>query len=89
MRAAAPFVIVLSSHLLPGLTEVVVAPLVRAGVLKPSDFDIPIDLDGEAKVVSIIGLAAIAGERLKRRRASLLAYEDDVRRALDRLFTGF
>ncbi|MGQ2990053.1 MAG: hypothetical protein ACT6RD_12365 [Brevundimonas sp.] len=40
-------------------------------------------------VVSIIGLAAIAGDRLKSRRTSLLAHEDDIRRALDRLFTGF
>ncbi|NBW09464.1 MAG: plasmid maintenance protein CcdB [Caulobacteraceae bacterium] len=89
MREAAPFVVVLSSHLLPGLTEVVVAPLVRAGVLKPSDFDIPVVVDGENMVISIIGLAAIAGERLKSRRGSLLTNEDDIRRALDRLFTGF
>ena len=89
MRTAAPFVVVLSSHLLPGLSEVVVAPLVRSGVLAPSDFDIPVTVDGETMVVSIIGLAAIAGDRLKSRRAFLLTHEDDIRRALDRLFTGF
>ena len=89
MCTAAPFVVVLSSHLLPGLSEVVVAPLVRSGVLAPSDFDSPVTVDGETMVVSIIGLAAIAGDRLKSRRASLLTHEDDIRRALDRLFTGF
>ena len=41
-------------------------------------------------VISIIGLAAISGARLKRRIGSLAAAnEDDIRRALDRLFTGF
>ena len=89
MRTAAPFVVVLSSHLLPGLSEVVVAPIVRSGVLAPSDFDIQVTVDGETMVVSIIGPAAIAGDRLKSRRTSLVASEDDIRRALDRLFTGF
>ena len=65
------------------------APIVRSGVLAPSDFDIPVTVDDETMVVSIIGLAAIAGDRLKSRRGSLLNYEDDIRRALDRLFTGF
>lgn len=89
MRPAAPFVVVLSSHLLPGLSEVVVAPIVRSGVLAPADFDIPVTVDDETMVVSIIGLAAKAGDRLKSRRGSLLNYEDDIRRALDRPFTGF
>ena len=89
MRASAPYVVVLSSHLLSGLNEVVVAPVVRAGVLEPSEFDIPIEVDGEMLLISIMGLAAISGNRLRGRVASLLLYEDDIRRALDRLFTGF
>ena len=89
MRAAAPFVVVLSSHLLPGLTEAVVAPLVRCDMLEPSDVDIAVTLDGEDMIISLIGLAAIAGHRLKNRRASLRSHEDDIRRGLDRLFTGF
>jgi hypothetical protein len=89
MRGAAPFVAVLSSHLLPDLTEVVVAPLVRSDLLAPSDFDIAVSLDGESLLISITGLAAIAGHRLRNRHASLLYREDDIRRALDRLFTAF
>ena len=89
MRGAAPYLVVLSSHLLPGLKEVVVAPVVRTGVLEPSDFDISVAIGDEKLLVSIIGLAAVSGERLKVRVGSLLNHEDDIRLALDRLFTGF
>lgn len=89
MRGAAPYLVVLSSHLFPDLTEVVVAPVVRPGLLTPSDFDVPVTVDEEQHVVSVIGLAAINSTRLKRRIGSLLPYEEDVRRAIDRLFTGF
>lgn len=89
MRVAVPYVIVLSSHLLPGLSEMVVAPVVRAGDLEPTAFDLPVEVEREALIISIIGLAAISSSRLKRRVASAAAHEDDIRRALDRLFTGF
>ena len=46
-------------------------------------------MDEGQHLVSVIGLAAISSARLKRRIGSLLAHEDDIRRALDRLFTGF
>ena len=89
MRQAAPYVVVLSSHLLPGLTEVVVAPVIRTGLLQPSDFDIPVLVRDAPMFVSVVGLAAVAGIRLKTRVGTLSRYEDDIRRALDRLFTGF
>jgi len=40
-------------------------------------------------VLVVTELASMRGEHLKRRVGSLLAHEDDIRRALDRLFTGF
>ncbi len=89
MRHVAPHVVVLSSHLFTDLSEVVVAPVVRLGVLKPSDFDVLVQLDGNEHLISIIGLAAISAGRLKRRTGTLVAHEDDIRRAIDRLFTGF
>ena len=89
MRQAAPYVIILSSHLFSDLTEVVVAPIVRPGLLTASDFDVPVIVDGDWHLVSVIGLAAISSARLKRRVGSLLTHEDNIRRALDRLFTGF
>ena len=89
MRQTAPYLVVLSSHLFADLSEVVVAPVVRPNLLTPSDFDVPVVVDEERHLVSVIGLAAISSARLKRRVGSLLAHEDDIRRALDRLFTGF
>ncbi|WP_425987208.1 CcdB family protein [Brevundimonas sp. TWP2-3-2] len=89
MRQTAPYLVVLSSHLFADLSEVVVAPVVRPNLLTPSDFDVPVVVDEERHLVSVIGLAAISSARLKRRVGSLLAHEDDIRRALDLLFTGF
>ena len=89
MRQTAPYLVVLSSHLFADLSEVVVAPVVRPNLLTPSDFNVPVVVDEERHLVSVIGLAAISSARLKRRVGSLLAHEDDIRRALDRLFTGF
>ena len=89
MRQTAPYLVVLSSHLFANLSEVVVAPVVRPNLLTPSDFDVPVVVDEERHLVSVIGLAAVSSARLKRRVGSLLAHEDDIRRALDRLFTGF
>ena len=89
MRAVAPYVVVLSSHLLRDLTEVVVAPLVDEGHLRGSDFDVPVEFADGRFTVTVIGLAAIRADHLKERLGSLAAHEDDIRRALDRLFTGF
>ena len=89
MRHAAPYLIVLSSHLFANLAEVVVAPVVKPGLLSASEFDVPVMIDEGRHLVSVIGMAAVSSARLKRRHSSLLAHEDDIRRALDRLFTGF
>ncbi|MGH6979244.1 MAG: CcdB family protein [Brevundimonas sp.] len=88
-RESAPFVVVLSSHFLGGLAEVIVAPVVRRELLKPNAVDIPVRFDGEVFVVSVIGMAALRRTDLKRRRGSIVDFEFEIRRALDRLFTGF
>ncbi len=85
----APYVVILSSHLFNDLVEIVVAPVLRPGLLNASDFDVRVRWNEEDHLVSVIGLAAISSTRLKRRVGSLLAHDDDIRRALDRLFTGF
>ena len=87
MRMGAPFVVVLSSHLLGDLIESVVAP-VRRGAGVPG-LEVPVVIDGEALLVSVSGISGIRAEALRRRIGSLLAQEDEIRRALDRLFTGF
>ena len=46
-------------------------------------------IDGDPLVIVLTELAGVQGRSLTRRVGSLLAHEDDIRRALDRLFTGF
>lgn len=86
-RAYAPYVVVLQSHFVE-LETIVIAPLVSdARVLDPIDFAIA--FNGENFVLAISELSAITRTRLKRRLGSISEHEDDIRRALERLFTGF
>lgn len=88
-RGAAPYLVRLSSHLILDLHEVVVAPVVRAGLLESSALDVAVFVDDEPFTVSVLGMAALRDTDLKSRAGSLIAYEFDIRCALDRLFTGF
>ncbi|PVM93729.1 CcdB family protein [Caulobacter endophyticus] len=87
MRSAAPYVVVLSSHLLGDLPQIVVAP-VRRGDGIPG-LEVPVTIDGELMTIQVPGLSAVRSAALRQRIASLAAHEDAIRRALDRLFTGF
>jgi hypothetical protein len=89
MRGAVPFVVVLSSHLLGDLTEVIVAPVLAGRSTPLSAFEIQIGHGDATFLVSITGMTAIRQPDLRRRAGSILAYEDDIRRAVDRPFTGF
>ena len=89
MRTGAPFVVVLSSHLLGDLIEAVVAPVRRGASAGVQGLEVPVLIDGEPLLVSVSGIAGIRAVALRRRIGSLLAHEDAIRRALDRLFTGF
>jgi len=89
MRAAVPFVMVLSSHHAAGLTETIIAPVLRGRAVPVSAFEIPFDRDDEALLISVTGMTAIRQADLRRRIASVAEHEDAIRRALDRLFTGF
>lgn len=51
--------------------------------------EVAVVLDGEPMSIQIPGLAAVRTTTLRKRIASLAAHEDAIRRALDRLFTGF
>lgn len=89
MRGAVPFVVVLSSHLLAGLTEVIVAPVLAGRSAPLNAFEIQIEHNEATLLISVTGMTAIRQRDLRRRTGSLAAYEDDIRRAVDRLFTGF
>lgn len=61
---------------------------VRRGEGVPG-LEVPVTIDGESMTIQVPGLAAVRAATLKRRITSLAAHEDAIRRALDRLFTGF
>ena len=89
MRAIAPYVVVLSSHFLHDLTETIVAPVFASRTTRLTGLEIPLSLDGIDLLIVLTGMAAVRRASLRSRVASVAAYEDDIRRALDRLFTGF
>jgi hypothetical protein len=74
MREGVPFVMVLSSHLLADLTEVVVAPVLARRAIKLTNFEIPFEWDDQSLLISVAGLAAILGADLRRKVTSLAAH---------------
>lgn len=89
-RVKAPYIVVLQSHLFEALSTVIVAPLMRIGTPSAeSKILLEVEFGGERLVVDVALLANIEHRMLGRARGSLIAHEDDIRRALDRLFTGF
>lgn len=88
-RQVAPFLVVLSSHHLRGLDEVVVAPAVNDAERRISGLEIVVEIQGHPLVLIISELFSLTASVLRGRAESLAAHEDDIRRALDRLFTGF
>jgi len=89
-REDAPYVVVLQSQYAGDLATAVVAPVYRAEVAERfTNLTVHIQLDTWDFVVSIPELVAMNSARLRGKITDLLAHEDDIRRAVDRLFTGF
>jgi toxin CcdB len=88
-RAFAPYVVVLQSHHIGGIDTVVVAPLVNDAQPNLAPLDVPVSFNGEELTIAVAELGGAERSQLRRRAGDLLLYEDAVRRALDRLFTGF
>lgn len=66
------------------------APVYRRELFEAfSKLSVEVEHNGHALVVSIPELVAISATLLHRRADSLAEHEDAIRRALDRLFTGF
>ncbi len=89
MRKAVPFVVILSSHHALGLTETIVAPVLRGRKTPISAFEIAFERDDEVLLISMTSMTALRQVDLRRRIGSAAHHEDAIRRALDRLFTGF
>jgi toxin CcdB len=89
-RTRVPYVVVLQSHLFEALPTVVIAPLMRLDhSARGSKVLVEVEFADENLVVNAAFLSNIEHRELGRARGSLAAYEDDIRRAVDRLFTGF
>jgi len=89
-RRIAPFVMVLQSHFLNSLPTVLVAPLLRQ-VDRPAygDVSVAVVFEDERLVLSLAEMAAARRSDLRSLRGNLRQHEDQIRRALDRVFTGF
>jgi len=88
-RKAAPFLVVLSSHHLRDLTEVVVAPVVGDAPVRILELELPVSVQDRELTLVVSDMFSVRSEFLLQRVDSLAAHEDDIRRALDRMFTGF
>ncbi len=89
-RAAAPFIVLMQSHFVDEMPSALIAPLIREA--RSGDFtrvSVAVDLNGETLHLSLAEMAPIHRSSLTRGLANLRSYEDEIRRALDRLFTGF
>jgi toxin CcdB len=81
--------VVLQSHHLEALDTVIVAPVVRDASRADSALDIPVEIDGERLVITMAELFSMERDLLGRATGSVSAHEDEIRRALERVFTGF
>ena len=89
-RAKVPYLVVLQSHLFEALPTVIIAPLMRLEQsARNSKVLVEVEFAGESLIVNAAFLGNIEHRMLGRSRGSLAAYEDEIRRAIDRLFTGF
>ena len=89
-RDAAPYLMVVQSHFLDEMHTTLIAPLIRER--DSGDFtrvSVAIDFADERLDLSLAEMAPISRSALKRPLGDLRHREDDIRRALDRLFTGF
>jgi toxin CcdB len=68
---------------------VLLAPLVNDARRSVSSVDLVIDFGGQALVLVLAEVAGVPKQGLSRAIGSVIDREDEIRRALDRLFTGF
>lgn len=80
----------MQSHFVDAMHTALIAPIVREA--RTSDFtrvSVEVSMDGETMHISLAEMAPILRSALKTSVGDLSAHEDEIRRALDRLFTGF
>jgi toxin CcdB len=85
----APFLVSLQSHYLDDFDTVVIAPMIEATARVPTRVDVLAEFEGRRLLIAVSELTSTALAGHLRVIGNLKAQEDDIRRALDRLFTGF
>lgn len=89
-RPIAPYVAVIQSHLYDEGETMLVAPLLRmSAAATVTKVSLLVETEGESFILMLSEMAAVDRRSVGGAKGSLRAYEDDIRRALDRLFTGF
>ena len=79
----------LSSHHLRGIDEIIVAPLVNDAAETVGILEIVADIEGEHLTPVISEMFSVTPTGLRGAIDNLSYLEDEIRRAVDRLFTGF
>ena len=89
-RRIAPYVVVMQSHFLEGLPTILIAPLLRLQE-RPAygEVSVAINFADEELLLSLAELVAVDRGSLRRRQGDVRDHEDAIRRALERVFTGF
>jgi len=88
-RALYPYVVVLQSHLLAASNLTVVAPVLPGGAPAVTLTSVPFEFQGRPFVLLAGEPTTVDAHRLGRAIGTLGDYEDEIRRALERVFTGF
>ena len=89
-RATVPYVVILQSEYAGELQTSIVAPLYRSDAADLlTHVTVDVRFEEQDLVASIPELAAINNRSLRKKAGTAITYEDELRRALDRLFTGF
>ena len=84
-----PILVLLSSHHLLSISEVVFAPLIRDWTKGLKEIDLVIQWGDEPLLLAVSELFTLEALNLRQRAGDLQDQEDAIRRALERLFTGF
>ncbi|MBX3486194.1 CcdB family protein [Phenylobacterium sp.] len=88
-RPQYPYLVVLQSHLLTASNLTVVAPVLHGDAPAVTLTSVAFEFQGRTYTLLAGEPTTVDAHRLSRGVGNLLAYEDDIRRALDRVFTGF
>ncbi len=86
----APYLVVLQSHYLAAMDTTVVAPLIWRGLLPPdAAFALAVEFQGRPLTLAVQQLSSVSVRRLGQVVGDLAAYDLEIARAWERLFTGF